>query len=45
LLSTNNALYYFIGHIMEMIAYLIVLVNLIIVLRIGRTTKNGKKKR
>ncbi|HYD03305.1 MAG TPA: MASE3 domain-containing protein [Alphaproteobacteria bacterium] len=50
LLSTNNAWYYFIGHIMEMVAYLIILVNLVVVSRLGRSknldrTKNGKKKR
>ena len=52
--AMNNALYYFMGHILEMIAYIVILVNLLMILRFGnkekkisekKIQKNGKKKR
>ncbi|MGV8086123.1 MAG: hypothetical protein ACP5N1_00695 [Candidatus Woesearchaeota archaeon] len=46
ILATNKASYYVIGHMLEFLAYILVLVNLLIVLRIGKQKrKNGKKTR
>jgi len=44
--ATDKALYYVVGHILELIAYLLVLVNLLVVLMVGKQKhKNGKKAR
>lgn len=46
ILATDKASYYVIGHMLELIAYVLVLVNLLIVLRVGKQKrKNGKKAR
>ena len=45
-LALDNAVYYVIGHVLELLAYVIVLINLLIILRFGRQKlKNGKKTR
>ncbi len=41
--ATENMIYYVIGHALEFIAYLVVLVSLFMILRVGR--KHGKKAR
>ncbi len=44
--AMNNILYYIIGHILELLAYLIVFITLLIILRLGKQKqKNGKKTR
>ncbi len=46
ILATDKSLYYVIGHVLELIAYILVLVSLLMVLRMGKQKhKNGKKKR
>jgi hypothetical protein len=44
--AMDNSTYYVIGHILELIAYILVLVNLLFILRVGKQKqkrKNGKK--
>jgi len=42
--ATENSMYYVIGHFMELAAYILVLINLLIILRVGKHKhKNGKK--
>jgi len=44
--ATDNMLYYIIGHVLELLAYLLVFVTLWIILRLGKQKqKNGKKAR
>jgi hypothetical protein len=45
--ATENPFYYVVGHVLELLAYALVLGNLIIILRAGRKQKfkNGKKTR
>ncbi len=46
--ATENPFYYVVGHVLELLAYLLVLGNLIIILRTGnkkQRLKNGKKTR
>ena len=44
--ATDDSFYYILGHLLELTAYITVLVNLIIILRIGKQKfKNGKKTR
>jgi hypothetical protein len=45
--AIENPIYYVIGHGLELLAYILVLVNLTIILRAGRKQrcKNGKKAR
>jgi hypothetical protein len=38
LLSVDHAIYYVIGHVLELFAYLCILANLIMVLRHGKKT-------
>jgi hypothetical protein len=46
--ATENPFYYVVGHVLELVAYLLVLINLLIILRAGKKIqkqKNGKKTR
>ncbi|MGV8172538.1 MAG: hypothetical protein ACP5OA_07655 [Candidatus Woesearchaeota archaeon] len=44
--ATDNQTYYVMGHVFELIAYILVLINLTIILRAGKQKlKNGKKTR
>ena len=44
LFATDNSIYYVIGHLLEFAAYILVLNNLLIILRVGKKKiKNGKK--
>ncbi len=44
--AMDNMLYYIVGHVLELLAYLIVFVNLLIIFRLGtQKQKNGKKTR
>jgi len=44
--ATDEASYYVVGHILELTAYVLVLVNLLVIIRFGRQKlKNGKKTR
>jgi hypothetical protein len=46
ILATDKASYYVIGHVLEFMAYILVLSNLLFILRIGKQKhKNGKKAR
>jgi len=46
ILATDKSLYYVIGHILELVAYILVLGSLLIILKVGKQKhKNGKKTR
>jgi hypothetical protein len=44
-LAISDPVYYVLGHVLELIAYSLVLINLTIILRVGskKKFKNGKK--
>jgi hypothetical protein len=45
-LALDDAVYFVLGHVLELLAYVIVLINLLIILRLGKQKlKNGKKTR